>query len=110
MMPAMWYGLSQDGKDKEDRPKAFQVPIYGGVFDVFDVLLSLGKAPMPSPSVVMNTLTSIPLPFLTLARVLRALSKDGNAPTFNDNQAFGSLFYVISNAGAGALFVIFHFM
>jgi len=110
MMPAMWYGLEQDGKDKNLRPKSFAVPVFGGVFDVIEVALSLGKAPMPTMQVIMDTVVSIPLPFLSMFRILNMMDANNEAADLMGSVKANTLWMTFTTAVSMGLFIIFQFM
>lgn len=64
LMPAIWRGFDLDNREANGY-KTFKTPIYGGIFDTVEFLISLGKCPLPVAQIKQFFISGF-FPFLTV--------------------------------------------
>jgi len=85
------------------------LPLYGGIFDVIETVLSLCKAPMPSRSSIVNFVLGTFVPPLLLNRTVTGLGRYSS----NDSEAQSKAMQIMTVAAATVfflLFIVFHIM
>jgi len=76
MCTALWRALKIDQghmPPREDRTD-WSLPLYGGIFDTFEVVLSLGKSGMPEASAIKGFAVGVIAPPVLLWRAMRGLA------------------------------------
>jgi len=90
LMPAIWRGFDLD-KRKEMGYKSFKTPVYGGIFDCFDFLLSFGKCSFPKEATIQFFIHGA-LPWMGVYKI--AFQTDNKI--CNSKNIFSALVTVIS--------------
>lgn len=94
MMPALWKVLKS-----EENPKAaarfgkFATPIFGGVFDVFESIFSLGAAPFPAGKVFVDWLVAAVVPWYSMNNLLNLCNEKGKPITVFGSKMIGNFFF-----------------
>eukprot|EP00438_Fugacium_kawagutii_P010746 Skav218262 [mRNA] locus=scaffold2035:159554:161545:- [translate_table: standard] len=76
MCTSLWRALKIEAGDMPpiNNRTDWSLPLYGGVFDLPEVLLTFGKCPWPSRKVVLDFLIAVFLPGCSLYQALRGLA------------------------------------
>jgi len=105
---ALWRALKLEAGDMKpiNERNDWTLPLYGGIFDVIETMLTFGRAPMPPVSSVKNFVLGLFAPPLLLSRAVMgasSLSKESQSKVLQ-----------MTTIGASALlfllFIVFHAM
>jgi choline-glycine betaine transporter len=116
---SLWRALKIDQGHMPQREERtdWSLPLYGGVFDIFETLLSCGKAPVPAVMHVKNFALGLACPPFLLWKSLRSLSEKTKAATDGgavlQEKPSSQLENVLMTMGASLCyiaFVIFHIL
>jgi len=104
---ALWRALKLEAGDMKPVNKRtdWTMPLYGGIFDVIEVVLSGGCAPMPPVSFIVYFVLGLFVPPLMLNRAMLGVSAKGEAES-----KVVQMMTTAASAVFLVLFVLFHVM
>jgi choline-glycine betaine transporter len=72
VMPALWRGFNLEALEQQ---KTWKTPIYGGIFDTMETILSLGKSPLPVGHIT-KFFVQLCAPFLAVHKIASQSSNE----------------------------------